>query len=47
LSGGVTKLATASVIHPGDPSSNIGLNKKYFLVLFVLQLNSKSVEFQL
>jgi hypothetical protein len=37
--GSMAKLANASVIHPADPSSNIGIERKYFLILFMLQLN--------
>ncbi len=38
-SGGVTDLADASVVHPKNPSANLGIDRKYLLVLFVLHLN--------
>jgi hypothetical protein len=39
-SGGMVELANAFVICPGDPGLNLGVDKNYFLILFVLHLNS-------
>ncbi len=39
-SGGVAELANVSVIHPRDPDSNLGTDRKYFLIMFVSHLNS-------
>jgi hypothetical protein len=39
-SGCVAELANASVTFHGDPVSNLGVDKKYFLVLLALGLNS-------
>jgi hypothetical protein len=36
---GMAELAKASVVHPRDPSSNFGSDRKYFLMLFVPNLN--------
>jgi hypothetical protein len=38
--GGIAELAKPSIVHPGDPGSNLSLDRKYFLSLFVLHLNS-------
>jgi hypothetical protein len=37
--GGVGEMAKASVIQPRDPGSNIGSDRKYFLILFVSHKN--------
>jgi hypothetical protein len=39
-SGGMAELANASVAHTKDQGSNLGIDRKYFLILFVPQLNS-------
>ncbi len=39
-SGDVVELANESVVHPRDLGSNLGIDRKYFLILFVLHLNS-------
>jgi hypothetical protein len=36
----VAGLANAYVVHRGDPGSNLSIDSKYFLVLFVSHLNS-------
>jgi hypothetical protein len=36
----VAELANASVVHPSDLGSNLNKDWKYFLILFVLHLNS-------
>jgi hypothetical protein len=33
--GGMAELAKVSVVHPRDPGSNLGSDRKYFLILFV------------
>jgi hypothetical protein len=38
--GRAAELANASVVHPRDPGSNLGTDTKYFLILFLLHLNS-------
>jgi hypothetical protein len=38
--GGIGELANASVVHPTELSSNLGIDRKYFLILFVWHLNS-------
>jgi hypothetical protein len=38
-SGSVAELVKASVNHPRDPGSNLGSDRKYFLILFVSHLN--------
>jgi hypothetical protein len=38
-SSSMAELAKAYILHPWDPSSNLGINRKYFL-LFVLHSNS-------
>jgi hypothetical protein len=40
LSGSVSELSSMLVFHPKNPGSNIGIDRKYFLVLFVSHLNS-------
>jgi hypothetical protein len=38
--GGMAELAHASdVVHPRDLRSNLGIDRKYFYILFVLHLN--------
>ncbi len=37
---GMAELANESVVHPRDPGSNLGTDRKYFLNLFVSHLNS-------
>jgi hypothetical protein len=39
LNGGVAELAKVSFIHPRDLGSNLGLDRKYFPILFVAHLN--------
>jgi hypothetical protein len=39
-SRGIAELANGSVVHPRDPGSNLCINTKYILILFVSQLNS-------
>jgi hypothetical protein len=36
----MAELANASVVYSGDPGSNLGMDRKYFLILFVLYVNS-------
>jgi hypothetical protein len=36
----MAKLADASVVHPKDPGTNFGTDRKYFIILFVSHLNS-------
>jgi hypothetical protein len=36
----MAELASASVAHPIDPDSNLGIDRTYFLFLFVYHLNS-------
>jgi hypothetical protein len=38
-SGGIAELACASVIHPRNLGSKPGIDRKYFLILFVLHSN--------
>jgi hypothetical protein len=37
---GMSELAIAPIIHTGDPGGNLGMERKLFLVLFALGLNS-------
>jgi hypothetical protein len=39
MSGGLTKLANAFVVHPRDLGSNLGAEITYFYILFVSNLN--------
>jgi hypothetical protein len=41
---GMAELANATVIHPGDVGSNLNINRKYFIILYGLDLKFKSVE---
>jgi hypothetical protein len=41
LSGGAAELANVSIVHPRDPSSNIGTDRKYCHFMFVPHLKSK------
>ena len=36
---GIAESANASFVHPRDPGSNLGTDRKYFLILFVCHLN--------
>jgi hypothetical protein len=40
LSGGMADSAKASGIHPRDQGSNLGIDRKYILILFVSHFNS-------
>jgi hypothetical protein len=41
-SDGMAELANMYVVHFRDPDSNLGTDRKYFLILFVLHLNSNA-----
>jgi hypothetical protein len=36
----MAELVNASLIHPRDPGSNLGIDRKYVLILFVLHFIS-------
>jgi hypothetical protein len=40
VGGGMAELANTSVVHLADAGSNLGINRKYFLILFLSHSNS-------